>query len=215
MSSSVLKYPRTSYSPWSPSMSAKQVHPGMEFFLNKDVVITEKIDGSNTCLFHGEVYSRATNTPTCNKWFAMVKAHHAYKTLDLDLMIHGEDIFGVHSIEYGPVKENCTFYEFGISDKNYFLSWQDTEEYCKLLDMPTAFVIFRGRFSSVEDIREFLASEHNKPSFLGDTREGVVMRLASQFERSDFSRSVVKSVRPNHVQTDSHWRYNWRQCRLK
>jgi hypothetical protein len=36
-------------------------------------------------------------------------------------------------------------------------------------------------------------------------QEGVVVRLADAFPYAAFGDSVLKWVRPNHVQTDAHW----------
>ena len=36
--------------------------------------------------------------------------------------------------------------------------------------------------------------------------EGYVVRLASSFHYDNFSTSVAKFVRANHIQTDRHWR---------
>lgn len=187
----------------------------MEFFLNKDVVITEKIDGSNTCITEGQVYARSVSSPSHNKWFAMVKKHHAYKVTNPGLKLYGEDIFGVHSIEYDPVEEDKTFYAFGLANQTEFLSWSDLANYCNMWAIPVVPVIFQGKFSSITSLKEFFESEHRKPSFLGNEREGMVIRVASAFKTDQFDMNVAKSVRPNHVQTDKHWRYHWKCCKLK
>ncbi len=36
-------------------------------------------------------------------------------------------------------------------------------------------------------------------------QEGIVIRPASSFHYTNFSKSVAKWVRKNHVQTDNHW----------
>ncbi len=45
---------------------------------------------------------------------AMVKKHHAWKVTEPDVFLYGEDIYGVHSITYGPVPENETFHSFSL-----------------------------------------------------------------------------------------------------
>ena len=40
------------------------------------------------------------------------------------------------------------------------------------------------------------------------------MRLANEFPINEFSHSVCKWVRPNHVQTDEHWTRNWKKAEL-
>jgi len=46
----------------------------------------------------------------------MVKKHHAWKITDPDVHLYGEDIYGVHSIEYAPVRETETFHAFALRD---------------------------------------------------------------------------------------------------
>lgn len=43
---------------------------------------------------------------------------------------------------------------------------------------------------------------------------GVVIRNADSFPIDDFQKNVVKYVRENHVQTDSHWRRNWTKAKI-
>ena len=75
-------------------------------------------------------------------------------------------------------------------------------------------MVWRGRFGSVQALREMVEEAHRKPSRLGGEREGVVIRLARAFHETEFEDAVCKSVRENHVQTDEHWTRNWKPCRL-
>ena len=78
-----MKYPRTQHWPWSMTIHSDDstlLHPYL--FVGKQVIVTEKIDGSNTCLMNGEVYARSVSAPSHNGWFAMVRKHHGWKTLD-------------------------------------------------------------------------------------------------------------------------------------
>jgi hypothetical protein len=54
----------------------------------------------------------------------------------------------------------------------------------------------------------------NMPSTYGNTKEGVVIRLANEFDGEDFPNYVCKYVRANHVQTDEHWTRNWKKAEL-
>ena len=72
-----LKYPSTPYWPWSPTIGrGDAVHAEPERFVDKPVVVTEKLDGGNTLLHAGEVYGRSVAAPSRGKWMAMVKKHH-------------------------------------------------------------------------------------------------------------------------------------------
>ncbi len=125
----------------------------------------------------------------------------------------GEDIYAVHSIEYGPVAEDRTFYAFALRNEgDEFAAFTDLERYARHRAIPVVPVLFRGRFPSVDAIRRFIVAAHAEPSALGGEREGVVLRVEEGFAVRDFAKSVCKSVRAGHVQTTTHWRRNWRPC---
>ena len=210
------KYPSTPYWPWSPAVGrAEQVHRSPDRFVGVDVVLTEKLDGGNTLLHAGRVYARSVSAPSDGPWFAMVKKHHAWKVKEPEVFLYGEDIYGMHSLSYGPVAEERTFYAFALRDGNgVFASFPEVEAYAKLREIPVAPVLFRGRFQSVAEIRAFIEEAHDKPSTLGGEREGVVMRLSCGFPAREFADNVCKSVRLGHVQTDEHWTRHWKPCRI-
>lgn len=215
------KYPSTSHWPWSDTVHRDDsIHPEPSVFVGREVVITEKIDGGNTCLFNGECYARSVAAPSTAKWFAMVKKHHAWKfSCKTDVAVYGEDIYGVHSIQYAPVAEHDTYRIFAIRSlnaiPNQFYSWDELEAFGKQWDINTVPVLYRGVFDSVDDITRFFQSELPKESEIGGNREGFVMRIADSFQADDFSTLVCKYVRPGHVQTDEHWTKNWKPCPLK
>jgi len=210
------RYPKTPHWPWSETVHRDDsYHQDPEFFLDKEVVVTEKIDGGNTALYRGEVYARSTLRPSHDGWMAMVRKNHAWK-VDRDtewLTLFGEDIAARHSISYTiPMDE--TFYLFAarISVEqvdDIFCSWDGVESYAKHYDLPTVPVIFKGSFSKIKDITEFFIEERKKHSAFGPEKEGFVMRTADSFPANDFSQNVAKFVRAKHVQTDEHWTRNW------
>ena len=176
-------------------------------------MVTEKLDGGNTLLHKGKVYGRSVSAPSSDKWMAMVKKHHAWKVTEPDIFLYGEDIYGVHSIEYDPVPETRTFYTFALRFADgSFSSFMALATYAREREIPVVPVLYEGVFRSVEDIRDFVSHAHAEPSELGGAREGVVMRLARAFPASEFHLNVCKSVREGHVQSDEHWSRNWRAC---
>ena len=130
---SIAKYPATPYWPWSPAIGRDDnVHTIPGRFVGQAVVVTEKLDGSNTLLHAGKVYGRSVSAPSEGKWMAMVKKHHAWKVTEPNVYLYGEDIYGVHSITYGPVEEQETFYAFALRDGNgVFAAFADVESYAK------------------------------------------------------------------------------------
>ncbi len=212
------KYPSTGHWKWSPTVHRDDsYHPDPEFFVGKRVIITEKIDGGNTCIFNGQVYARSVAAPSSDAWFGMVKKHHAWKSHQFPAYhyVYGEDIYGVHSIEYDPIREDETYAVFAIRHEDTFLAWSDVTAFCRRFDLKVVPEVYNGHFSSVDAIREFLDHGIQEPSIYGGEREGFVMRVADAFPAVDFRLHVCKYVRPNHVQTDQHWRRNWKPCKLK
>ena len=210
------KYPKTPYWPWSPAVGRNEdVHPEPGRFVGEPVVVTEKLDGGNTLLHAGEVYGRSVAAPSEGKWMAMVKKHHAWKVSEPDVFLYGEDIYGVHSIAYGPVPEDETFYAFALRNtKGVFATFAELEAYAIQRRIPVVPVLFKGRFRSLAELRAFVERCHGEPSVLGGEREGVVLRLARGYPTQEFASNVCKSVRHGHVNTDEHWTRNWRPCSI-
>jgi hypothetical protein len=218
------KYPRTKHWPASQTVQPDDsILDNPEAFLNRELVILEKLDGGNTCLYNGEVYARSVSQPCHHGWMSMVRKHHAWKTMNFNAIFYGEDIYGVHSIEYGPVPEEETFYLFSTltssgnpcEKEKKFNTWHLTAWYATQLEVPTVPVIAIKSFETIDSITAFLEEELKKESALGGPREGFVVRSSWMFNYSDFDNNVFKYVRPNHVQTDEHWTKNWQPCRLK
>lgn len=211
------KYPSTPHWPWSEKVHRNDsYHINPEHFVGKEVVITEKIDGGNTCLWDGQAYARSTSTPSAAGWFAMVKKHHAWKTAgEKTFFFYGEDIYGVHSIEYDAIPEDETFRVFAVRGyDDYFLNWDAVVGLSDKYNLPVAPVSFRGTFSSVDDVTAWFKQNRPLPSFMGPEREGFVMRVVEHFPADQFATNVCKYVRKDHVQTDEHWTRNWKPCKI-
>ena len=185
--SHVWKYPRTPYSPYSPTKAPDgDTLADLERFVGRAVVVTEKLDGSNTLLHRGDVYARSVSAPATAKWLAMVRKHHAWKVTEPDVFLYGEDIFGVHSIEYDPVPEDRTFHAFALRfGDGSFGSFREMADYAQARAIPVVPVLFEGTFGSVRQVRDFVSAAHAEPSALGGAREGVVLRLAAGFPAAD------------------------------
>lgn len=212
------KYPSIPHWPFSETIHRDDtLHKYAGNFLKKDIIITEKIDGGNTCLWNGNVYARSTVSPSTAGWMAMVKKHHGWKTnreFCKNLVFYGEDIYGVHSIEYGPVHESETYYLFGVRDEDTFLSWEQVCYLASILEIKTVPLVAYGMFSSMEELTNFLRMEIKKPSVLGGAREGFVIRTTGDIPAGVFGLHMCKYVRKGHVQTDEHWTKNWKPCKI-
>lgn len=211
------KYPSTPHWPWSPEKHRDDsVHTNPEALIGVEIVITEKLDGGNTCLCKGEVFARSTGQPATQGWFAMVKKHHAWKTVNSpDYRFHyGEDLYGIHSIEYDAIPETQTYRIFNVREHDTWLSWDDTTAVAQALDIVTVPVLFRGVMNSQKELTAWLDGHIGHPSALGPNCEGFVIRRTEAFNNDMFATYVAKYVRKGHVQTDEHWTRNWRSATL-
>ena len=211
-----MKYPSTPYHPKSPSQGTllDRIHKDPKRFTGIPITITEKLDGSNTMIHQGQVYGRSIAAPTHNKWAGMVKKHHAWKVIEKDIYLYGENLFGIHSIEYKPMTEEETFRVFAIRKGYKFLGAMDTAAWCRIKDIPTVPIVFEGVLYNQWEIDKIMSNPTGE-SQIGGQREGFVLRTTKHFHAKDFSDHVCKSVRPNHVQTKEHWTRNWKPCKLK
>jgi hypothetical protein len=211
------KFPRIFHWITSPGVqSDDKIHHNPENFLNVDVVIQEKLDGGNVCLWNGDVYARSTGLPARDGWFGMVRKHHSHKTVGQPpyRYYYGEDIFGIHSIEYDKISEGNTYRIFNIRQWDEWLSWTDVEILAKSIEILTVPVLFQGQFTKVDDITKWFEENIKFPSALGPVREGFVIRHAHSFSNENFRLNTAKYVRANHVQTDQSWRVNWQKAKL-
>jgi RNA ligase len=128
-----LKYPRTYHFPFSPGTTSddriKHVWQGI---LQHELVVTEKLDGENTCIKSDGVYARSHAAPTRNPWAK--NAWDIWERIKLNLKdfdVFGENLYGQHSIEYTRLNIISTFLRFGkvingfLGMKLYFtpMSW--------------------------------------------------------------------------------------------
>lgn len=193
------KYPRTFHLPWSlGATDDDKMHTSTQQWQEMEVVVTEKMDGENTTIYpDGYTHARSLdsgNHPSRN-WVRALAARIATEGFPANLRICGENLYAKHSLGYSNLP--AYFLMFSIWDGDTVLSWDETEEWAKLLDIPTVPVLYRGVWN-----------ENVVKSLMGDPdqMEGYVVRPTASFDRSDFSRLVGKFVRGNHVQAGStHW----------
>lgn len=209
------KYPRTYHFNFSPgATNDDRIADSLSNLIGQEIVITEKLDGSNTAITKDGVYGRSHADFTKNPWD--VKSWDLWNLIKRDLheglFIFGEGMYGIHSIEYTNL--TSYFYIFGIRDNNIWIPWEKVQEYSYLLDIPTVPVLFKGVVHSENELREIVEKLSKQPSELGGLREGVVARVSGMFHNDDFSTNVIKWVRKGHVQTDQHWQRNWKKAKL-
>ena len=195
-----VKYPRTPHLPWSPgATSDDKMLKNIGHFLEMDIVATEKMDGENTTITFDYTHARSLDSVDhpSRHW---LKSMWMKKRFDLPkgLRIHGENLYAKHSIKYEELPSY--FIVFAVSEGENFLCWDETVEWCQLLDLHHAPILYRGKFDEklIKDI-------YSGKSKFGGSQEGYVIRNIKSFPINKFGENVAKFVRTGHVQTDQHW----------
>jgi hypothetical protein len=198
-----VKYPRTWHLPWSPSVSPDDRvldADTVDGWRNTEVVITEKMDGECTTLYHDYLHARSVDysSHVTRNWMRNYHAQFAHD-IPVGMRICGENLSFRHSIHYTdlPMK----FMVFSVWDGTRCLSWRDTLEWCTLLGLTPVPIVWCGLFDGdVRQLRRTAAGVEET-----DGREGYVIRPSRAFSLRDFSTVVGKYVRKNHVRTHGHW----------
>lgn len=196
------KYPKTFHLPWSlGATNDDKVLNSVSQFIGKRVVVTEKMDGENFTLAKSYCHARSLDSAT-HPSQCWIKAFHASIKDEIPegFRICGEYMFARHSIAYNTL--TSYFYGFSVWREDRCLNWDTTEEWFGLMGITSVPVLYRG----IWDEKAVKSCWNEKCG-----KEGYVVRLAEGFDYSDFKNSVAKFVRPNHVQTDEHWRENWQK----
>lgn len=206
------KYNRTFHFPFSPgATNDDKIATSMDSLIDVSIILTEKVDGSNTSLEADGCFARTHAGPPTHASFNLLKALHASVKYIIEpgTQIFGEWCFAKHSIEYSALPNY--FLPFAVrylqeNGEHRWGSWVDVEMWAGDIGQETVPVLFTGKVSSEKELKELVESLMLQPSSCGGIREGVVARIAESFEDKDFSTSVLKCVRANHVQTSDYWR---------
>lgn len=193
------KYPRTYHLPWSCGLQSDDKLAENLDFLNGEIVVTEKLDGSNFSLYSNNIHARSIDGRNHESFHWIKQYHAAIKHLIPEgFRICGEYLFAQHSIPYEDLESY--FYAFSVWDGDYCLSWDDTQSFIEERGLILARVLYRGTWKgSWENFHKEIWNVDES------THEGYVIRSASSFKYQDFSNNIAKYVRKNHVQTDQHW----------
>lgn len=199
MSKQLYKYPRTYHFSFSEgATSDDKIMKDTSVFHGKRIVISEKMDGENTSIYDdGYFHARSLDSKhkTYHSWLAQFVAG-IKNDIPNGFRICGEYLFAKHSIRYNDLRSY--FYGFSIWEGDRCLSWAETMEWFEMLGIESVPVLYEGTFD--EKIVKRIAKETVKRG-----GEGIVVRLVDEFNYDDFSKSIAKFVRKNHVQTDKHW----------
>lgn len=202
------KYPRTFHLPWSPGGTSDDKRlPDAVGLVGVEIVITEKLDGSNLTFTRSSVFARSHGGPPTHPSFARAKAIHASiaHLVPVGLSVFAEYCYAVHSIVYDGLPEHVLIFGVREDARARWWSWDETTLLAEDLGLPTVPALFRGVVATPRELERTTTTLAAKPSTFGGAREGVVVRIASAIEGEGLAGSVGKWVRRGHVQTDEHW----------
>lgn len=205
-----MKYPRTFHLPWSPGGTKDDRRlSSTKHLLDTNLVLTEKMDGSNVCLESGNVFARSHSSAPSHPSFDALKAYWAERSslIPEGFQIFGEWCYAKHSISYDKLPDFLMVFAIRELASNTWLSWSDVVDYANLLDLKVVPVLQKTRVGSDKALEELTNDLATKPSLCGGDREGIVVRRANGFDNAHFSTCVAKWVRKHHVQTDDHWKH--------
>lgn len=164
-------------------------HKSVETLFNSEVLIEEKIDGSQISFGMYETEGLIMKSkgailypPIDNKLF---KAACEYvisiqSLLPMNWTFRGEVLFREHhnTITYGRVpRHNIVIFDVDKGDQNY-ISYADKCLEAARLDLEVVPVFFQGKVTDVNQLREFF----EKDSYLGGSKiEGFVIKAYDQF----------------------------------
>lgn len=199
-----IKYPRTCHLSFSQGIiKDDRILKDNSCFEDKRVIVLEKLDGENCSMYNDYLHARSidgVNHPSRN-WVKNFHAKMSHKIPE-GWRVCGENMFAKHTIHYDNLESY--FYCFSVwNEKNECLSWNDTIEWAKLLDIILVPVLYDGIWD-VNIVKEFCNN---------DTREGFVVRITDSFSYIDFKKSVAKFVHnkfKNNLKNEDtfHWRYS-------
>lgn len=200
---SYVKYGRTRHLPFSPGVSSDdKVLKDTSCFEGKEVVLLHKRDGENTSIYPSYLHARSIDSANheSRNWVKNFASTFQYD-IPSDMRLCGENVFAKHSIYYEDL--DTYFYGFSVWKTETCLSWDESVEWMQLWGVTPIEELYRGIYDE-KKIRNILEALDT------DKIEGGVLRLAGEFKYSQFSTSVAKWVRKNHIATpdaNHHWRF--------
>lgn len=199
---SYVKYPRTYHLPWSQGINDDdRIIPSLARFEGERVIATIKMDGENTNMYRDHIHARSLDTSPhySRNWVKNFWSGISYNIPE-SWRVCGENLFAEHSIFYDNLES--FFMAFSIWDeKNRCLSWDDSLEWFELIGVKPVQVLYDGIWDE-KKLKEIANSLD------WNTCEGYVVRVAREFEFSDFKHCVAKYVRKDHVRTAKHWLFH-------
>lgn len=206
MNEHLRKYPKIWHFPWSRSfdthdrvLSEDQVQ---QYFVGKEVVVTEKLDGENTSMYNNYIHARSLDSGHHPSRSLVKNIHSKVKfSIPDGWRVCGENVYAKHSIWYNDLPSS--FFIFGVYDENdACLEWKSVVNMATYtLKIPHVPILYHGIFET-----DLIKKLFTGKSIFGDSeQEGYVVRLTNEISWETHVNSFAKFVRPNHVRSPENW----------
>lgn len=205
-----VRHPRTYHLPFSPKVligdvDDDRVMPSTAAFQGRRVVVTVKMDGSQTTAYRDYLHGRTVDFKSNATWHWLQNLHRKFAyEIPEGYRVNLENLWGgaTQDIRY----RHLPLYAMAFmmwDDRNHCLSWDESVEWFRLLGevlkeagvpqgLPHVPVLYDGPWD------EPLVRGLYRPTHDGDPMEGLVVRLADRFPYGDFRYNVRKYVRAEH-----------------
>lgn len=208
MSEARIKYPRTYHLPWSLCVhSDDKLVKNTSLFDNMEIVVTEKLDGESTSMYHDYMHARSVSSAhNFTRDWAKKMQNMIANDIPPGWVFNFENVAYYHSIKYDNLESFC--YLLSIwDDKGFCLSYDEQCQWADILDLAQPQVFYRGVYDEkkLKQLAETLDLEKI---------EGYVIRNVNSFHRDEFGLNMAKFVRKDHVQPNhetgetEHWLKN-------
>jgi hypothetical protein len=184
------KYPRTFHFPFSPGTSNDdRIAEKYDRVVNESIVITEKIDGENTCISESGIFSRSHGGVCRDPWANYLWDRFKFLKGKLgDLEIFDENLYAQHAITYTGLHDH--FYVFAIRENDRWYSWEEVEFYARVADLSLVPVLYKGHVDKLNPFSisnlKFESDDHKKLiNFIYDL---VINQADCQILKSDLPR---------------------------
>jgi hypothetical protein len=205
-----MKFPHMSYVSFSPTSDQKDVRRSgfidLKNLLNKPLIFTTKMDGSNLQITREKVAAR-NGISADHSSFDYIKQIYPMiqSKVPENLIIYGEWCFAKHSIHYQNLDNYFHLFAVYNQEVQIWESFQQVQFWAEELGFVTVPIVQRDLI--FDDKPELEATiKLLGESVIKKGHEGIVIRNANSFDSKYFSQNVAKYVRKNHVQTDIHWK---------
>lgn len=196
-----IKYPKIYHLPWSLGVQSDDIIQHSLYGLKncEEVIVTEKLDGENCSMYYNYSHARSIDgNDHSSRHYIKKLQFEKFWSLPDNMRIVGENLFAKHSIYYDKLPDY--FLAFAVFIDDICISWDDVIKLSKEYDFKTVPVLYRGVYDEKEIKKCWTGI-----SKCGGEQEGYVVRNSGEFSIDNFTDNILKYVRVNHVQTDSHW----------